>query len=211
MGENDERPSNRPQRLVFLDAYQIQRHEVTRGEFAVFLQDTGYDFLGGEIDSLLAHPDLPVTGTIWKDAEAYCLWAGMRLPTEAEWEKGARGDDGRPFPWGWEWKPGMANTAEMNLQDVLVVGSYPQSASPYGLLDMCGNAAEWVADYYDRDYYSYAPDRNPTGPEQVLDHGLRGGSYDDPREWSTTHFRNSSHSATPNPRAGFRCARSIRF
>jgi formylglycine-generating enzyme required for sulfatase activity len=74
-------------------------------------------------------------------------------------------------------------------------------------MDMTGNAAEWVADYYDRDYYTYAPQRNPRGPIQVLDHVLRGGSFDDPADWATTYFRNSSHSALPNPRAGFRCAK----
>ena len=88
------------------------------------------------------------------------------------------------------------------------VGSYPQGASPYSLLDMSGNAAEWVADYYDASYYTSAPDENPQGPEAVLDHVLRGGSFASVAEQLSTFFRNSSHSVLPNARVGFRCAAS---
>lgn len=89
------------------------------------------------------------------------------------------------------------------------MGSYPPGASPYGVLDMCGNAAEGVSDYFDPAYYSASPDHNPAGPSLVLDHGLRGGSFTATAELSTTFFRDSSHSAQPNPRVGFRCVVSV--
>jgi iron(II)-dependent oxidoreductase len=92
---------------------------------------------------------------------------------------------------------------------VLPVGSFPQGVSPYGALDMAGNAAEWVNDYFAFDYYTYGPDHNPTGPDQVLDHGLRGGSWASPQTHAQTFFRDSSHSVRPNPRVGFRCALSL--
>ena len=208
MGENDQRPSNTPQRRVYLDAYYIQLTEVTRAEFAELIEEAGYEIQGWGFDTLAQDGDLPVTNTLWKDADAYCSWLGMRLPSEAEWEKAARGEDGRRYPWGDQWDKTKANTLESGIGGTLPVGSYPLGTSPYGLMDMTGNAAEWVADYYDRDYYTYAPERNPRGPVQVLDHVLRGGSFDDPADWGTTYFRNSSHSAQSNPRAGFRCAKS---
>lgn len=89
------------------------------------------------------------------------------------------------------------------------VGSFQAGASPYGVFDMAGNAAEWVADYFDFTYYSYGQDRNPLGPSQVMDHGLRGGSWASPRAHAQAYFRDSSHSVRPNMRLGFRCAQSV--
>ncbi len=209
MGVNDGRRSNEPKRQVHLDAYAIMRMEVTRAEFAKFVQATGYQAAGWDQAKLEITGDMPVTGVLWEDARAYCEWAGMRLPTEAEWEKAARGTDGRRYPWGNEWDPTLANTRESSHGNVLPAGSFPGGASPYGVLDMTGNASEWVADYFTFDYYTYAPDHNPQGPDIVMDHCLRGGSYDAPAQWATTYFRNSSHSAKPNQRVGFRCAKSV--
>ena len=208
MGENDQRPSNNPQHRVYLDTYYIQITEVSRGEFAQFIQETGFRSDGWSDLINENYIDYPITNTLWKDANAYCRWLGMRLPTEAEWEKAARGIDGSRFPWGDVWELDRANTLESGRGSVLQVGSYPEGASPYGLLDMSGNAAEWVSDHFDSAYYTYSPDHNPTGPTAILDHVLRGGSFDSPADWSTTYFRDSSHSAIPNPRAGFRCASS---
>ncbi|NIS81293.1 MAG: SUMF1/EgtB/PvdO family nonheme iron enzyme [Anaerolineales bacterium] len=209
MGENDDRRSNRPKRKVYLDAFAIDKTEVTNAAFASFIASTGHEAEGW--NGLIAqnNVELPVMGVLWKDADAYCRWAGKRLPTEAEWEKAARGTDGRRFPWGDTWKQVLANTSEAGLGAPVPVGSYPDGASPYGVLDMAGNASEWVADHYDPDYYSHAPDRNPLGPTQILDHVLRGGSWASPMEQAQTFYRNSSHSVRPNPRVGFRCAMDV--
>jgi formylglycine-generating enzyme required for sulfatase activity len=210
MGENNERASNQPQHRVYLDAYCIHRQEVTQQSFSEFLSETGYPASGWPHSFTGAESELPATGVIWKDAQAYCQWAGLRLPSEAEWEKAARGSDGRRYPWGNDWDSQKANTLESGSTGPKPVGSFPAGASPYGILDMCGNVAEWVSDYFDPAYYSASPDHNPTGPSQVLDHGLRGGSFASASDQSTTFFRDSSHSAQPNSRVGFRCAVSLK-
>ena len=208
MGEDSGRASNQPQRVVYLDGYYIQKTEVTSSQFLEFLKETGYQVIGWQT-SISSEGKLPATRVLWRDADAYCAWLGLRLPTEAEWEKAARGADGRTYSWGNDWNPDFANGAQSGLNSVQPVGSYPQGASPYGLFDMSGNAAEWVADFYEADYYTYAPAENPQGPVTVLDHVLRGGSYASPPQQLTTYFRNSSHSVLPNPRVGFRCAASV--
>jgi formylglycine-generating enzyme required for sulfatase activity len=209
MGQNEGPRSNQPQREVYLDAFAIDKTEVTKGAFAEFVQESGYQEVLGWEQGFETRANEAVVGVLWRDAEAYCRWAGKRLPTEAEWEKAARGADGRRYPWGNQWEQGRANIEESGYGDVVPVGSYPTGASPYGVLDMAGNTAEWVADYFDFDYYRYAPEHNPKGPDRVMDHVLRGGSWASPREHVQTFFRDSSHSARPNPRVGFRCAQSM--
>lgn len=205
MGENDGRDSNQPKHDVYLEAFCIQRNEVSRTQYGEFVQATGYQADGWEAFTL-QEADLPVTGVLWEDAQAYCAWAGMRLPSEAEWEKAARGTDGRRFPWGNAWDREKANTQEYGAAGSLKVGSFPDGASPYGVLDMSGNAAEWVNDFYEAGYYLLAPARNPLGPAQILDHVLRGGSYASTYDQASCYFRDSSHSVLPNHRVGFRCA-----
>ena len=209
MGQDEGRSSNQPQRRIYLDAFAIGRTEVTNSDFAGYIAETGAQVPGWDARVLEDHADEPVVGVLWEEADAYCRWAGKRLPTEAEWEKAARGTDGRRYPWGDTWDPSRANTAEGGPGSVLPVGSFPAGASPYGALDLAGNVAEWVADYFDPTYYTYGPDHNPRGPSQVLDHGLRGGSWASPRTHAQTFFRDSSHCAQPNPRVGFRCAQTL--
>ena len=207
MGENDSHKANQPQHRVYLDDYFIQRTEVTRSAYKAFLLESNYQALGWNISKRIQYNEQPITAIRWLDAQAYCDYYGMRLPTEAEWEKAARGTDHRKFPWGNEWQSSYANTLESDSQGPLPVGQYPHGASPYGVLNMCGNASEWVADGYSSSYYTVSPDVNPQGPLIKTDLGIRGGSWLTPADWSTTYFRNGSHYLRP-PDVGFRCAKS---
>jgi formylglycine-generating enzyme required for sulfatase activity len=194
-----------PQRRIYLDGFWIGRTEVTNAQFARFVANTGYmtiaeqkqasyvfspsldDFPyvegadwrhpSGPGADIVGKEGVPVTQVSWDDAAAYCEWAGGRLPTEAEWEKAARGEDGRLFPWGDE--PPDASRLNFNLyfDGPQQAGAYPQDASPYGALDMSGSLWEWVQDFYSESYYATAPDRNPAGPAQGEGHSLRGGSW----------------------------------
>ena len=152
-GEEDERPA----RKVTLKAFAIDRTEVTRGDYAACVAARRCKASGDKSDG---DAKLPVTGVDWNDAQAYCKFAGGRLPSEAEWEKAARGTDGREYPWGNDIDCARANwgnfenegpCAGKNPGHPVAVGQYPSGASPYGVLDMGGNVWEWVADKYDQD------------------------------------------------------------
>ena len=179
--------SELPQHRVFLDAFYMDQHEVTTSRYAVFLLATGRRApKGWEQVTLTSHGEYPVVGIDWHDADAYCRWAGKRLPTEAEWEKAARGTDGRTYPWGND-PPStkLANFADAHLNlesdlygDILKpVRSYKSGKSPYGIYDMAGNVMEWMADWYEKSYYATSPLRNPRGPSDGKEKVVRGGAW----------------------------------
>jgi formylglycine-generating enzyme required for sulfatase activity len=225
--ENDEIPAHHVQ----LAAFWIDQVEVTNGMYGLCVQagacrhpakpnsdNRGDYFTNPEFR------DYPVIHVTWYDADSYCRWAGRRLPTEAEWERAARGDDMRTFPWGDE-PPNAVNSNSLNIVgDTTRVGSYPLGVSPFGALDMTGNVWEWVADYYDSNYYSESPDANPSGPKNGGSDFLRvirGGSFQD--DLVSLRIPNRGYESGPDltainggdsflggssGRIGFRCAQS---
>jgi len=172
-GNDGEQPRHR----VFLDAYYIGKYEVTNEQFARFINATGYNADGNlEACRNPNKANYPVVYVSWKDAAAYCRWANLRLPTEAEWEKAARGTDGRKYPWGNRWDDSRCNY-DSNSRGIRPVGSCPGGASPYAAMDMVGNAWEWCADWYGG--YSGSRKSNPRGPWFGSVRVLRGGSWSD--------------------------------
>jgi formylglycine-generating enzyme required for sulfatase activity len=155
------------------------------------------------------HDDHPIVNVSWDDARAYAKWAGVSLPTEAQWEKAARGTDGREYPWGNDWDASKCvNSVGSNSPGgTKAVGSCPAGASPYGGLDMAGNVWEWCADWYGSGYYASSPGRNPAGPASGETRVLRGGSW---LYGNATLFRSANRNyLIPSLRLnylGFRCA-----
>jgi formylglycine-generating enzyme required for sulfatase activity len=211
MGLEDERPRHQ----VWLDAFFIDVYEVTVGHYARFLEASRrlVPWLWETAD-VQVHAQRPVIGVDWHDAEAYCRWAGKRLPTEAEWEKAARGTDERQYPWGnVPPTPAVANFALgarfSYSQTLMPVGHYKLGHSPYGVSDLAGNVWEWVQDWYGATYYEQSPERNPTGPEQGMFKVLRGGAWSDLPKYLLTYGRFKLLPNTRNSYIGFRCAKSI--
>ena len=220
-----------PRHTVYLDTFEIDIHEVTNDQYGRFVHTTGTAPPAFVTDRRLTRPESPVVGVSWKDSAAFCAWAGKRLPTEAEWEKAARGVEGYDYPWGNDWDPAKLRTSdgissrdlegfdawsdwidetssESSTAGPTAVGSHPRGASPYGVMDMAGNVWEWVADWFDANYYKVSPERNPTGPETGRRRVLRGGGWDAPRVMAYTWFREDF--MTPSEKrdvTGFRCAR----
>lgn len=229
-----------PQSLVTLDEFWIDRDEVTNEQFERFVAATRYVTTAeqtgsssvwnpgaaqldrvqganwrsplGPSGSGAGTKDHPVVHISWEDARSYCSWAGKRLPTEAEWEKAARGTYGREFPWGDEWDPNEnpSRLSFIGLRPVAglqPVGSFARGRSPYGANDMLGNVFEWVADWYGADYYKVSSALNPPGPDAGNHRILRGGS------WGTNQFLLRvpwRRAVAPNDTSslyGFRCAR----
>jgi formylglycine-generating enzyme required for sulfatase activity len=197
-----------PQRTVFLDAFWIDRTEVTNAQYELCVRagvcrvaDMGdYDPQG--------RPNHPVVQVTWYDAQTYCRWAGGRLPTEAEWEKAARGVDGRLYPWGSAAPDCSKAQYEQCGGGTVAVGSRSAGQSPYGLQDAAGNAWEWVSDWYDAGYYTRSPGRNPLGPDSGEYRVLRGGSYSDGMRNMRPADRGNRTPAERLGRIGFRCAAS---
>ena len=247
-----------PQHKVYLDAYYIDKYEVTNAQFKEFVEATGYvtdaerkgygevwnlkegwepwrlqifkdvnwrrpnDWVNTESHPNRPHPDAwenynimdkmdyPVVQVSWNDVQVYAKWAGKRLPTEAEWEKAARGTDGRMWPWGNVFNidiGGVTVHANIASDDLLSVDSFPTGVSPYGVYNMVGNVQEWVADWYAADYYIHSPRNNPKGPDNGIARVLKGGSW---RHQKSHHVLSASRNyQAPDYSSnfvGFRCA-----
>ena len=229
-----------PEHTVYLDDFWIYKHEVTNAQFATYLnaasnQSEGeVTWLGVDVRISQSeerwvpdegYEDHPVVDINWFGADTYCQWAGGRLPTEAEWEKAARGTDGRTYPWGNTPVTGeLSNYCDSHCvyyeyrddnqddgySDTAPVGSYPEGTSPYGALDMAGNVFEWVNDWYDQKYYSQSGNTdNPQGPSSENTRVLRGGSFFSP-EIIRYRWLRASHRLESSPERtfqgwGFRC------
>jgi len=198
---------DRPEHRVWLDAYSMDKTEVTHEEYAAFVKATGhrapYHWHGASPPAVLAR--VPVYNVDWHDADAYCRWAGKRLPTEAEWERAARGGkESASYPWGDE-KP----TPKLAVFDIQI-GPGPVAHLPpngFGLHDMAGGISEWCADWFERDYYKNSPAKNPTGPDTGMYKVIRGGAWSDSAARITVFYRNWIRPTQRTPNIGFRCVK----
>jgi sulfatase modifying factor 1 len=218
MGNAQGQNSEKPVRPIDLDAYWIDTYEVPMAQYFAFTAATGHrrPRLAGylavaSIDmSTFVEPAKPVVGVSWEDAKAYCEWKKKRLPTEAEWEKAAKGQWQRRWPWGNTPDPLLANLdgAEDHFQGTAPVDSFQAGRSPYGLFNMTGNAMEWTNDWYDERYYAIMPPRNPQGPAIGDEKVIRGGSWHDSFRYAHTYSRFKMFPEYRDATIGFRCARS---
>jgi eukaryotic-like serine/threonine-protein kinase len=226
MGMEDRARNESPVHTVYLDAFYIDKYEVSNVWFAEFLNAQGNQFEGNAPWIEEADPDLqvhkvndvwradagfenyPMNEVTWFGARAFCEWRGGRLPTEAEWEKAARGTDGWIYPWGEGISCDQANYAGC-FYHAVPVDSNPGGASPYGAYQMAGNVMEWVADWYDANYYAVSPAENPTGPETGDFRVFRGGSWINAAGNVRTTYRFPKLPVLTYKATGFRCARDI--
>ena len=237
MGSTSGAADEQPLHTVELASFYIGKYEATAGQYVAFMNaidvngdGEGHEFLNlddpdvqvqatGDVHEL-RDPQLanhPVVEVSWYGAQAYCGWAGLRLPTEAEWEKAARGTDGRTYPWGEGIdgsKANYLNSGDAFDNGTTPVGLYPDGASAHGALDMTGNVTEWVWDWYDAGYYGISPEDNPQGPPEGSSRVFRGGSHENPVGANGASFlyaanRDKISAGRTHGVRGFRCAQDV--
>lgn len=198
---------DRPAHEVTISAFYLDSHEVTQAEYAAFVKEkqhrAPYHWLGGKVPE--GTEKLPAYNVTWDDAKAYCEARGRRLPTEAEWERAARGGlEGQDYPWGDKFDAKLLRSGvELGPQ---AVGSYKPNG--FGLHDMAGNVSEWTADYFEREYYAKSPGVDPPGPAEGTYRIIRGGAWSDTGKRVTVFFRNWVRPTQRQANIGFRCAKS---
>jgi formylglycine-generating enzyme required for sulfatase activity len=227
-------PSEKPQREIYIDTFMIGKYLVTNEEFKEFVDGGGYDrkeFWTREgwrwrEENRISEPkylhdrkwngsNFPVVGISWFEAEAYANWLSERtghqycLPTEAEWEKAARGTKSFKYPWGEHFDKNLCNSDVSGLDRTSPVGIFPEGKSPYGCFDMAGNVWEWCSDWYDGDYYANSPDRNPKGPSDGADRVIRGGCWHYGTRICRSAFRNRLDPRDRDDDLGFRLLQEL--
>jgi formylglycine-generating enzyme required for sulfatase activity len=213
MGSSTGDLDERPVRQVYVDAFYIDKHQMSVGKYGTFLEATFHEAPEDwDVMNKPVHQKRPVINVHWVDADAYCKWAGKRLPTEAEWEKAARGTDGRIYPWGNElptdFHANMKKEIWNNHVVLTPVGMFEGGKSPYGIYDMAGNVWEWVGDWYSPDYYKTGPLRNPPGPSTGEYKVIRGGSWGSSPKDLRSADRESRLPSFGGLGTGFRCAKT---
>ena len=228
MGSNDHGEDEAPEHKTYLDSYYIDRYEVSANDFSLFLNEVnngngyylnnqyGTLFYNGKFQARKGFENHPINNVKWKGAFEYCRWKGKHLPTEAQWEKAARGEDGKIYPWGN--KPPAHNlaryrqvwTKEIKHHVMVPVNLFSEGTSPYGAHHMAGNVKEWVDDWFDREYYDEPENHiNPKGQIGGEYKVLRGGSWRDLTGFIYSSFRNNAYPYSRLDDYGFRCAKNI--
>lgn len=209
-GDLNGEPSEYPERTVTVSGFEIDRFEVSNATYQLCVAAKACDPTPYLDDPALGAADHPVVGASWYDARRFCAWLGRRLPTEAEWEYAAKGTDHRRFPWKGPFEPANANTARLGdpFDTTAPVTAMPAGDSPFGVRNMAGNAAEWVADYFDPTYYRTGLDQpDPKGPATGRDRVVRGGSYRDSSYLVRVAARRAQSPTDVDNTVGIRCAR----
>jgi formylglycine-generating enzyme required for sulfatase activity len=206
-----------PVRQINLPAFSIDKYEVTNKRYKRFIDATGYKVPWSQESAVAAYVwdwqkrmypegkgDDPVVLVSWEDAKAFCAWAGKRIPTEAEWEKAARGAKGKPYPWGNEWANGKANTSESALKQTTPAGSFKEDVSEYGVHDLAGNVSEWVEEWF----APYPGNPMTSYEERNKYRVLRGGSWDYAHSIANGYHRQYALPQSQMTAIGFRCVKA---
>ena len=209
MGDDEAGSDEYPMHTVLLNAFLIDKYPISNAQYKMFVDITAHrpppHWTSGTY--AIDEADQPVANVSWHDAQAYALWVNKRLPTEAEWEKAARGQKGQTYPWGDAFRKDNVN-CNNEYDGATEVGQFPGGASPYGVMDMCGNVSEWVEDWYFDDFYKDSPIDNPPGPAGGQYRVMRGGFFGENKAGVRCSSRHYSPPASMQEHVGFRCAKS---